>query len=341
MPRLVVLLCVMYGARALAWDPVGHQLVGALADGLLDASARAFVAREAGFPLAEAAKWPDCARSVEKQGEAFVYAPRREEYRLPCVAFATPSESELLERYVSLNWSNCEYGRYGFARCHESYHQTDLSIGRDRYDRASFGTDDHDIVAAIGAAVAVLQGRPAPKPFVIESRKVALFLLAHFVGDIHQPLHVAAVYLTADGRPVEPQGAAAGVALGTEGGNLLFDAGMRLHTEWDTVDPVLLDSSGPGFASLREAAAQVPPTRRDGRPVPPEERAAVWASETARLAAEVFAGASYAPDPAHPGSWAIAYPDRAAAMTFMAAAQRRQIAKAGARLAELLNAIAP
>ena len=32
----------------------------------------------------------------------------------------------------------------------------------------------------------------------------ALRLLAHYVGDIHQPLHVAAVYLDREGRVVDP-----------------------------------------------------------------------------------------------------------------------------------------
>ena len=51
-------------------------------------------------------------------------------------------------------------------------------------------------ISAINAAIRVLQDRPkATAPLSITDKKEALFLLAHFVGDIHQPLHVGAVYL--------------------------------------------------------------------------------------------------------------------------------------------------
>src|SRR6202035_4149196 len=56
----------------------------------------------------------------------------------------------------------------------------------------------------IGAAIAVLRDKPAPPPFSILDKKEALLMLTHFVGDLHQPLHVASAYLDADGRFVDP-----------------------------------------------------------------------------------------------------------------------------------------
>jgi hypothetical protein len=63
---------------------------------------------------------------------------------------------------------------------------------------------DQDIVAAVSAAIAVLQGKDLPAPFKFASKKEALRLLAHYVGDIHQPLHVAAVYVDAGGHVIDP-----------------------------------------------------------------------------------------------------------------------------------------
>jgi len=75
---------------------------------------------------------------------------------------------------------------------------------RGHFDRNFQGTNDHDIVAAINAATAVLLERPSPPPFKIADKREALFLLAHLVGDLHQPLHVGAVYLDKDGNLVDP-----------------------------------------------------------------------------------------------------------------------------------------
>src|SRR5205814_265690 len=50
-------------------------------------------------------------------------------------------------------------------------------------------------MSAINAAVTVLKGNPSPDPFKIKDKTEVLFLLSHFVGDVHQPLHVGAIYL--------------------------------------------------------------------------------------------------------------------------------------------------
>jgi S1/P1 Nuclease len=55
----------------------------------------------------------------------------------------------------------------------------------------------------INAAIMVLQNMPAPAPFSIKDKKEALFLLAHFVGDLHQPMHVSAIYLDPNGNFVD------------------------------------------------------------------------------------------------------------------------------------------
>jgi hypothetical protein len=45
------------------------------------------------------------------------------------------------------------------------------------------------------ATTQVLKGGAAPAPFSLKDQREALLLLTHYVGDLHQPLHVGAIYL--------------------------------------------------------------------------------------------------------------------------------------------------
>ncbi|MFX5582986.1 S1/P1 nuclease, partial [Acinetobacter baumannii] len=78
------------------------------------------------------------------------------------------------------------------------------SLQHDQYQTGYVGTSNHDVVNAIRAAVSVLQGKPQPKPFNFKDKQEALVLLTHYVGDLHQPLHVGSVFLNADGKIVNP-----------------------------------------------------------------------------------------------------------------------------------------
>ena len=88
--------------------------------------------------------------------------------------------------------------------------------------------------------IEVLEGkRPETNDRKI-TKSIALILLAHLVGDIHQPLHVGAQYFDAQGRPVNPDQVPE--ALPDEGGNSLqlklADAAPRrrnpkFHGFWD------------------------------------------------------------------------------------------------------------
>ena len=87
------------------------------------------------------------------------------------------------------------------------------------------GTSDHDIVSATLAAMAVLQGQKSPPPIVLARTREALLLLTHLLGDMHQPLHVGAIYLDANNQPVDPgaSGLAVDPKIETRGGNQLED----------------------------------------------------------------------------------------------------------------------
>jgi len=312
----------------------GHEYVGATADQLLNDHARGQVQSILGFTLQTAATWPDCVRSVRQNGNRFVFTedPQHPEYTAACTAFETPAEKARMEDYASRNWSNCTYEPHH--GCHEAYHFADVAELHGQYDRRYVGTSDHDIVSAINAAVAVLQGQPAPAPFSIRDGKEALFMLAHFVGDLHQPLHVGALYLTRDGTEIDPDAPGAdAVSTQTAGANLIHDGPTNLHAEWDDIPPDL--GIAPSSAALA-AARQVPAT-----PAPLGDLAKTWASDSVAESHLAFAGLAFqgASGP-HP-RWYLQVADRPDYTQRKRALQEQQLIKGGAHLAELLNTIWP
>jgi hypothetical protein len=326
----VVAALVALSDRASAWAYQGHEVTGSVADQLLGDNARQQVADILGFELRVAGPWADCVRSVARLSDGtFKYAPSKPEYRIPCKAFETPAEIARMEDYVSRNWVNCVYEKdHG---CDEAYHFADVAIQHDNYSRGYAGTGDHDVVSAINAAIMVLRGQPAPPPFSIRDRKEALFLLAHFVGDLHQPLHVGAVYLDRNGQPVNPDQGGLDPATQTEGGNLILDQDNNFHTEWDAIPADLGESAGPDLVRKAQAVA---PTAG-----PVETLAAIWASDTVMASHSAFAGLTFTG--ADHGRWAVQFPDRAAYWNSQDDLKRDQMAKGGARLAQLLNGIWP
>jgi hypothetical protein len=168
-------------------------------------------------------------------------------------------------------------------------------------------------------------------PFNIAGQREAVFLLAHFTGDVHQPLHVGAIYLDASN--------AAGGDSGSEtaGGNLLVlspgDKSANLHHEWDTILKSLgeapdANAVSAGCTLLAGPAAAVPVPR-------------TWASQSVRLARTAYTGLTFAGDTTLHGFWDITFPDRAAYGRNMRSVQARQLIVAGAHLADTLNAIWP
>jgi hypothetical protein len=325
-------LVVMFIAsgQTLAWGPEGHQVVGSIADQLLTNNARQKLAAILGFPLRVASTWPDCARSVMRQPDGsfkYVADPR---FEPPCTSFASPAERARLVDYVSRNWSNCTYEDMP-ANCHKAFHFADVAIQHDTYDRADIGTNDHDVVSAINAVIMVLQDKPAPAPFSIKDQKESLFLLAHFVGDLHQPLHVGAIYLDAAGRPVNPDAGTFDKNSETAGGNSISEGGRNLHADWDAIPSRF--GTAADRALVAEAKA-VPQTAGsfDGW-------AAAWASDTVMASHKAFQGLEFTGTGAH--KWSVQFDNRQAYVRDENKLKEAQLAKAGARLAQLLNAIWP
>ncbi len=115
---------------------------------------------------------------------------------------------------------------------HSQFHYTDIPFQEKQYRDDSVGATNIDLVHAINACIAILQGKPEQQTLFKEvGPKVALRLLAHYVGDEHQPLHVGAGFL--DGTNfVNPNGYA-GHYEGDQGGNFLMYGEGNLHAFWD------------------------------------------------------------------------------------------------------------
>jgi hypothetical protein len=164
-------------APAFAWDYPGHRIVGAIADLVLqehhpevyrevqdrlaikDASGN-----EVRRTLSQVAVFPDCA----KPGN---------------IPFCGRPPSDEEKSYAANNPHQ------------DKFHYTDVPLEQRRYISGSAGTTDIDVVHMIDYAVAQLRKKSPPeKQGVKLTDTEAVFLIAHLVGDIHQPLHVGAKY---------------------------------------------------------------------------------------------------------------------------------------------------
>jgi hypothetical protein len=330
---------------ASAWGYQGHKVVGAIADKLLKPSAREHVREILGehLNLQIVAPWADCVRSVVRFDDgSFEYEvnPDHFDFEVPCTPFRSVQERAAMVDYARRNWFNCDDRADGPdkppAACHTTYHFDSVAIQRNGFDRAFQGTNEHDLVAAIGAAVAVLRGEPMPTGFAFSfTRREALFLLAHFVGDLHQPLHVGSVYLDGDGKLVDPDVIhEVDPATQTTGGNSIQDQNINLHHEWDDIPTDIGEGS---TRELRDMAERVPASQ--GRI---EDWPAAWASDSIIVARDAFAGVSFARTrpPPRP-EWNVTFDDHTAYVFRMDQIKRKQLAKGGARLAEILNTIWP
>jgi hypothetical protein len=188
---------------ALAYGPAGHEAVGTIAERYLEGSralkeVRSLLHKDES--LARATTWADRAKFPEK----YLSAEMKE--------FVT---------------NNPE---------HHSYHYCDVPFQQTTYRLGLTGTHTRDIVHILEICIRVLQAPEdsSENPLKINKR-IALMLIAHLVGDLHQPLHVGCSYVDEENRFVDPETGAKGQL--DAGGNYFHiktRSGTALHGYWDT-----------------------------------------------------------------------------------------------------------
>jgi S1/P1 Nuclease len=331
-----------------AWDFPGHRMVGAIADMVLSKhfkkthqtvakllTIKDLNGNDVTRTLSQVAVFPDCAKPNSEQ-----FCGRQ------------PSQEE--KTYVRNNPH------------HNNYHFTDVPLAQQKYVPFSAGTDEYDVVQMINFIVKQLRAKDdRSKPQLREvslTDSEAVWLLAHLVGDIHQPLHVGAIYFdkATCGTSVDPNVIPGGMvnAAATNGGNFIellavapapaVPPADQLHLFWDAT-AVTTAMQAEGLAGAEQEFARLLAAEAPAGWQPtgdPGTWAQQWAAEMIPLAGEAHAPPKIAITPKPPrisdtGKVTCAWTAKIQPEYSKWAAQRarEQIQKAGFRLAALLTAI--
>jgi hypothetical protein len=234
---LTIALALCAASFAFGYGQTGHEIVGAIADKLVASTpaGQKISALIDGITLEKAAFMPDEIKAWDKNGvddlKAFPHYPdhAKIDKQLRDYWRANPPTQDSKSPIPSHHW----------------FHYTDVPVlNVHRYSDGKTGRTQWDIVHMISYCVGVLRGEiPENNPRKI-TKPVAVILLAHYVGDIHQPLHVGAEYFNQAGQAVDPDKNQHGIE--DEGGNTLMlqlirgtpeemaHRGLKLHGFWDS-----------------------------------------------------------------------------------------------------------
>ena len=261
---LVILITVRFTITAEAYAPLGHEIVGAIADERLAGTPTATKVAVLldGLSLEKAAVIADEIKGWDKNGvddlRSFHYAAHRNiDKQLRDFWRANPPTREINSTAPSHHW----------------FHYTDVPVvPPQRYRDGNAGRSKWDIVHMIPYCIGVLQGTVPERNERRITKPVAIILLAHYVADIHQPLHVGAEYFDAQGRVTDPDKDKS--ALGDEGGNTFTlelsgepprRRGMhrkKFHGFWDYDAVNALFPDAPGYFPKEEFLAQIEPLKK-------------------------------------------------------------------------------
>jgi hypothetical protein len=357
---------VLFVCSSLAYGPTGHEIVGGIADKLLanTPTATKVNALIDGITLEKASVIPDEIRAWDKNG---VDGP---------TAFPHYSDHPRIDKQLRDFWrANPPTQALNSAvPSHHWFHYTDVPVlNAAKYSDGKTGRSKWDIVHMISYCIAVLQGeRLEDNPRKI-TKPVAVILLAHYVGDIHQPLHVGAEYFDEAGHAVDPDKGKAG--LGDEGGNTfalhlktgtpeeMTHRALKLHPFWDNEAVMANLPSLPLTMSKEERYEKTerakrrlidrlmreePVNWRLPRNVVLKNYAEAWADEILPIAREVHERLRFTNVHAqHEENRVVATgvareksaPDQVAYADWAAKIVREELHKAGWRLADLLKQV--
>jgi hypothetical protein len=335
-----------------AFSGPGHRTVGAIADIRLQGTTaqnhvRSIIARgdpDSGVHAIDCVKQPRLC-TLEKYA---VWAD--------CAKGATYCPSEL----DGNPWFDDEMKAYGLKftdfsndvpnAYHHAFHYADIPIQEHAYRETSHGARKNDAVHVLADCIEFLRNpKGSANPRGLTERE-ALFLIAHIVGDLHQPLHVGAVYVASNGEFVNPNTVMQKFEE-TQGGNFLMLGNTNLHSYWDrtTVEHVMIKqiadpkSRKPALlAALLAKRSEHWQTKGEVRTWP-----AQWADEAIVLAREAYRVQLEAPVTvidAHSEKSHLQWQIQDAGAYDQIRARdvvEKQLIKAGYRLAEVLKRIWP
>jgi hypothetical protein len=309
LPRSLLLPAILTALQlpaAQAYGPLGHEIVGAIADERLANTATATKIRALldGVTLEKAAVIADEIKGWDKKGvddpRSFHYTAHRNiDRQLRDFWRANPPTPSVNPGAPSHHW----------------FHYTDVPVvPAQRYRDGQAGRSKWDIVHMIPFCIGVLQGRVPEQNERRITKPVAVILLAHYVADIHQPLHVGAEYFDQQGRVVDPDKDKS--ALEDEGGNTftleLSDdppRGRGIHKkkfhgfwDYDAVNGLFPQLPGPLRKGelqallephkrelIHQMATHEPTNWRMPPNVPVDSYAEIWADEILPITREAYA----------------------------------------------------
>jgi hypothetical protein len=261
---VAIFLSIRFATPLQAYAPLGHEIVGAIADERLANTPTAAKIRALlnGMTLEKAAVIPDEIKGWDKKGvddrKAFHYS-------------AHPQIDQQLRDFWRANQPTHDLN--SAMPSHHWFHYADVPVVRaEKYAEGTAGRSKWDIVHMIPYCVEVLRGHVPEQNERKITKPVAVILLAHYVADIHQPLHVGAEYFDAQGHPADPDKDSS--ALGDEGGNTftlqLSDEPPRgrgvhkkkLHVFWDNETVNALFSEAPNTLPKSEHQQQIDPAKK-------------------------------------------------------------------------------
>ena len=153
---------------ALAWGDAGHQTVGKIASLRIKQRTAQKIAQilKPGETLANISTWADTVK--ERMGKPD----------------PDPDTNAFLQD-IAHNEKNREW------------HYDDLPLNCRNYQTCTGFTPDNDVVHMLNICIRTLQGHPDPNHPL--SERNALKLLVHFLGDMHQPLHIGCGFIDVNG----------------------------------------------------------------------------------------------------------------------------------------------
>lgn len=312
MKRLLPLLALglITAAPAYPWGNEGHAAVGLVAQQRLTPETQRHLEAILGnTDLEGIASWMDDLRGAAKGYGKLA---------------ADPVARELVKRYPH----------------NDEWHYVNLPLGDKAYtDHDPFARPD-DVVHEINLAIAVLEGRSQAV-----SPRIAVYMLVHLVGDLHQPLHATSGYydLSAPQSPMLITDPAAALGKPNDKGanSLVYGSGRydELHGYWDTGLPQKLAGSRDPAVLAKIMMDDIKPAQWK-TPGDYHQWAEAWATDSIAAAREVYHGIIFGPADVQGNDLKhikIKLPQGYEATALPVV--KDQLAKAGFHLAELLNSI--